>query len=97
MANEWLDENGYPTEAVISLIENWVYTDGRGLFEFIKGIWWSADTLFDDSEEHLIKLHTGGWGGNEDIIGAIEKNTMVWLNYWHTSYRGGHYEFDKPR
>jgi len=96
-ARYWLDEDGYPTEAAINLIEKWVYTDGRELFEFIKKIWWSADTLFDDSEEHLIKLHTGGWSGNEDIIAAMKKNTMVWLKYWHTSHHGGHYEFDKPK
>lgn len=38
---------------------------------------------------------TGGWSGNESIIGAMQKNRMVWNFLWEQSRRGGHYVFDK--
>ena len=36
---EYLDEDGYPTDEAIDMIEKWNYEDKRGCFEFIKSLW----------------------------------------------------------
>ena len=41
----------------------------------------------------LMEYHTGGWSGNEQIVGAMQK-TYFWVFYWQLSRRGGHYWFE---
>ena len=41
-----------------------------------------------------LRLHTLGWSGNEEIIGALKENMMFWQLTWEESKRGGHYKFD---
>ena len=38
-------------------------------------------------------ISTGGWSGNEDLIGAMQNNAMLWIMTWVSSRRGGHYTF----
>jgi len=39
------------------------------------------------------EYHTGGWSGNEDVIGALKNNLLFWPMFWQKSTRGGHYFF----
>lgn len=39
-----------------------------------------------------LELHTGGWSGNEEIIGILQ-DTFFWFFHWHKHERGGHYYF----
>lgn len=41
-----------------------------------------------------LRLHTGGWSGNEDIIKALQKNKYFFIFHWYKSERGGHYYFE---
>ena len=90
-----LDADGYPEEEDIQKIESWDYRDLPGLFAFIKTVWWMADWGWHEKgrERHI---STGGWSGNEEIIGAMRKNHMVWTLTWVQSRRGGHYIFELP-
>ena len=104
---QFLDEDGYPTEETLELIQCWHWSDCRGWFEFIKGIWWNADDAWDeikggndywlneelDPETVRYHISTFGWSGNESIIGAMKKNFM-WNTTWVQSRRGGHYIFE---
>jgi hypothetical protein len=88
----------YPTEEQLKAIEEWDYTDLEGLFRFIQSIWWMGEDMAEISdvkkdeygrEYRMVKLVTGGWSGNEDILRALHKNYMVGMISWQSSFRGG--------
>lgn len=98
-----LDEDGYPTEYALDLIEKWHFTDDKGWFEFIKELWHLRSWGWSEGEEppgwnnnekiYQYDISTAGWSGNESIIRAMERNTMLWHLTWVQSRRGGHYIF----
>ena len=99
-----LDSDGYPTHHALNLISNWHWSDSKGWFEFIKSIWWMPDwgwhegdakDEFDENKtSYRYNISTGGWSGNESIIDAMKKNTILWTTTWVQSRRGGHYIFE---
>ena len=98
-----LDEHGYPTEEAIELIKNWDANDPIGLMEFVKQCWWmpewgwhekkEKDDVFD-REVIAYLVSTGGWSGNEELIGAMRSNHIFWMMCWYSSRRGGHFVFE---
>jgi hypothetical protein len=104
MSNEFLDSDGYPTDAALEIIELWPYSDAKGWFAFIKNIWYMAswgwregkvDHEFrKDEQVYLYSISTAGWSGNESLIHSMEKNFQIWGLFWKSSRRGGHYEFE---
>ncbi len=86
------DVDRYPTDKDLDFIKNWDIKDISGLIEFLESIWWMADWGFKQLGNKL-ELHTGGWSGNESIIGALQQ-TMFWMMTWQKSERGGHYWFE---
>ena len=95
LANEdFIDDDGYPTEDALTVIELWPYDDSAGWFDFIKDTWHFANWGWHkvDSEYHI---STGGWSGNESIIHAMEQNRMLMGCTWVQSRRGGHYIFER--
>lgn len=105
MKHDMLDEDGYPTEQALEIIEKWDWNDPRGWFNFIKSIWhlaswgWSegeADHPYRaDEKVYGYSISTAGWSGNESIVHAMMKNNMLWNYCWVSSRRGGHYEFER--
>lgn len=99
------DDDGYPTEVALEIIERWGFYNHNELFKFMESIWWTPsfgwhETETDNGIEY--QLSTGGWSGNESIIYALEHNkNHVWHCCWVQSRRGGHYIFevdkDKPK
>lgn len=103
-SEEFLDEDGYPTETSLKIIELWPYQDAKGWFKFIESIWhlrswgWSegeADHDWKDGRVYLYEISTAGWSGNEIIISAMKNNWMLWNDTWVQSRRGGHYIFER--
>jgi hypothetical protein len=99
---ENLDDDGYPTDAVLDKITNWSHTDKFvHLMEFVKDIWWAADwgwreyntKDYNNRDEITYDISTGGWSGNESIINALQDNRLFWMCCWEQSNRGGHYIF----
>jgi len=95
----------YPTEEELERIENWDHTlPVMKLLDDIESLWhWSEWGFkkywgFNSLRRRVLKveLHTGGWSGNEEIIGALQK-TVFWNLYWEKSIRGGHYYFEIPK
>lgn len=86
----------YPTEEELERIKNWPYTDIPGLLEFTKSLWHFAEWGWSPPLNGVLRISTGGWSGNEDIISALRDNTMFWTLCWQSSRRGGHYEFSLP-
>jgi hypothetical protein len=99
-----LDSDRYPTQYALQLIRDWdCQKDLRGLVELLREIWNFDDyMILKTGKNHLgekvniLELHCGGWSGNEDIIGALEKNEMFFMLYWQKTERGGHYYFELP-
>jgi len=101
---DFLDDDGYPTEDALEIIEKWHWDDAKGWFKFIESIWylrswgWSEGTQPDeyDPEEwvYLYNISTAGWSGNESIIHAMKRNDWMWHLNWVQSRRGGHYIFE---
>ena len=102
--NPMLDEDGYPTQAALDIIQLWHWTDPKGWFKFIESLWaiksfgWSeGETRHDyykDKIVYLYEISTAGWSGNEAIIRAMEQNVDMWEMNWVQSRRGGHYIFE---
>ena len=88
----------YPTEDELKTVTTYEVnnTNFHDLMDYIKSIWWSPDWGWKrDGDTYHIS--TGGWSGNEDIIGALMHNTMFWMLYWKQSRVGGHYIFSMSR
>jgi hypothetical protein len=90
---------GYPTDEQLKIIEEWPIVNPQDIAEFhkimeyIKPLWEFADCGYWVQDGDIYYLHTAGWSGNEDIIGALDKNIIFWMLYWYRSERGGHYIF----
>ena len=84
----------YPTDAQLAMLKAWPTTDLRGAFEFARALWAYPD--YFSSEGRTFSISTGGWSGNENIIGAMQDNLMLWTLCWQESRRGGHYKFEIP-
>lgn len=93
-----LSEDGqYPSDVELQRIEEWPYTDLIGLFDYIGERWMYKDyweKVVDNRLRVKLSVSTGGWSGNESLIGALEKNIMAWTLTWQESRRGGHYKFE---
>lgn len=99
-----MDDDGYPTDACLGIIQTWHWSDSVGWFKFIKENWYYADWGWKEVDEphdfkkdnivHRYYISTAGWSGNEGIIRAMQANEMMWNFNWLQSRRGGHYIFE---
>lgn len=88
----------YPAKEDLEVIREWEYTGEKSIaewFEYIRNLWHWDDYIRNKGRWWW--LDTGGWSGNEEIIGAMEQNYMMWVLTWQASYRGGHYRFHVPK
>jgi len=90
--NGEFDADGYPTEGTLEKIRIWPLQNFRALIEFVGELWRYPE--YWEVAGRKIEAHTGGWSGNEEIIGALKGNQMFWSCCWQSSKRGGHYEFE---
>lgn len=98
-------EDEYPTEEQLQRIKDWDFKDSLGLAEFVVSIWhygdpwaqlsaWRKDDFGHGYRE--LRLATGGWSGNEDIVGALSTNRMFEMLCWNSSHRGGLHIYHIP-
>lgn len=95
-------EGDYPSGQALEFIKNWKGNGGQ-LLGLIKPVWrysdcgyWEEDETEDEfTAELLIRytISTGGWSGNELLIGAMQANFVFWTLTWYSSRVGGHYVF----
>lgn len=96
-ADEIFDDDGYPTEEFLAHIRDWDFRRGHDdLLKFamrghIYENYWHRE--MSDVDHAVWWISTGGWSGNEDILGALQENVMFWALCWEESRRGGHYKF----
>jgi len=93
--------NEYPREDELITIGTWNVTEKpvRELLNFVEGLWKWPDWGFKLTGKNVLRLelHTGGWSGNEELIGALKQNYLFWSMCWLKSTRGGHYWFKIPK
>ena len=86
-------DDEYPSDDDLQKIMDWPPSEIMGLIAFVMSIWhWHDYAKLDGNK---LELHTGGWSGNEDIIGVL-MDTLFWMICWESSVRGGHYYFEIP-
>jgi hypothetical protein len=82
------------TETMLKKISGWDIRDVRGLFQFIEeqmkanGYGSFTRTVMPDGRER-IRIATGGWSDNEDMLIALRYNFAIHGSYWQSSSRGG--------
>lgn len=103
------DADGYPTEETLDAIRHWPVNDLRAfeaVMDFVGRAWrypdyWGKTPHATDPEAPTRRFlryafSTGGWSGNESLVGAIEANAIVQnIGAWAWR-RGGHYEYRFP-
>lgn len=83
----------YPTQAELDEIKKWDHADPQGLIAYVRNLWhWPEMTKLNGRKVLRFTVATGGWSGNEDIIGAMMES-MFWQLWWEKSERGGRYTF----
>jgi hypothetical protein len=96
-----LDENRYPDDESLERIKNWdLQAQGiDGLLALVEENTNWADRQIHQRGKNVIyyEYHTGGWSGNEDVIGALRRNLMFWSLCWRKTEVGGHYYFRIPK
>jgi hypothetical protein len=88
-----MDPQGYPDEAELKKISEWPVIDAKAMMAFVKERWRYADWGWKQ-RGRVYELHTVGWSGNEDLIGAMIDNLLFHAMCWQSSKRGGHYVFE---
>jgi len=87
-----MDDNGYPEEDELAVIREWDAMDLRGLMKYVETLWTYRGEYFKQVGD-VWYISTGGWSGNEDIVGAMQDNYIWWALNWLQTRRGGHYIF----
>ncbi len=85
--------NDYPHEADLKRIRDWPFGEWKSFMELVTDIW-NHDYGQISQGNSRWTFVTGGWSGNEDILAAMQQNIGFWSQCWHSSYRGGQWEFE---
>jgi len=79
-------------ESVLLKIRKWPSRDPQGWFGFCASVWDGGETLFHRNgsgwEAHIDRRPI-----NEEIVRAMQDNTMLWLFWWQKTDPVGHYFF----
>jgi hypothetical protein len=89
------DAKGYPTDEEGKAIAAWPADDPTGFFAAVRAAWWAADWGWTETRhdgEVTLHVSTGGWSGNEELIGIMRRHDL-WPMTWQATRRGGHYTF----
>jgi hypothetical protein len=98
-----IDGDGYPTQEWLRFLREYRPSDELPLKRFVEEMlpsgWWYSERQMELFKPYRGKrkliLHTGGWSGNEEAIGALLSNRylLILLRYrqWNA---GGHYRFE---
>ena len=108
MTRPYVDPDGYPTTDTVKALELWPHEDIAAALDFVKAIWhWSEAATHDLSAheaailranpgERYLRLATGGWSGNEELVAALQANVMLHMLAWRLSAHGGLHIYQYP-
>lgn len=75
-----------PNRALDALRAAWI--DGYGSESETLSVAEHA-VIYANPQDRYLRLATGGWSGNEDLIEALAANTVAWGATWRLSTWGG--------
>lgn len=90
-------KDNYPEEHELQKIKNWPIakrSDMKALLDYCRSLWMWPN--YASTGGGWYRFATGGWSGNESIIGALRTNMVLWTMCWHSSHRGGLYRLKLP-
>ncbi|MFE6966969.1 hypothetical protein ACFVAJ_17795 [Agromyces sp. NPDC057679] len=86
-----------PTDDELEQVRQFTGTPEQ-LIELVRELWSPEDfvtiTKIPESKAVAVRFVTGGWSGNEEIIGTL-KRTFLRM-FWRSSTSGGAHEFHVP-
>ncbi len=82
----------YPTDEELEKIAAWPTKDPMGWVTLVSRLWNYGPPYIRRTQRRWY-LSTGGWSGNEDIIGAMRRS-YLWGFSFVSHRRGGHYVLD---
>jgi hypothetical protein len=87
------DHDGYPTCETLNTIAKWDWQKygWLALVDYVEEAWHPCG--FVARGRKYLTLVTGGWSGNESIIGALEMS-FCFPCFWEASYRGGKHVYN---
>lgn len=90
-----LDADGYPTESTLRMFEYCMSSVQyfTKVMEALAAVWRYPERVTRQGD--IWRVSTGGWSGNEDVIGALRQNHLWWTFYCRAWSAGGHYVFSK--
>lgn len=101
----FLGASPYPSDRELRRIARWPAIGEEGglkeLFSYVEKRWsldygkWEHVT--NEDSDPALRLVTGGWSGNEELIGALQQNIVAWGMTWQSSTRGGLHIFEIPK
>jgi hypothetical protein len=107
-----LGSEGYPHDMELQRIRTWPDPVWPGqlfeldaLMQYVRARWrhpeyWEERDVIDEEykgqRERSYKFSTGGWSGNESLVGAMEEHPLLGLIAPTSWRRGGHYEYRLP-
>ncbi len=94
----------YPCDEEIERVKKWEFHGPDSFVQFMAfvrliGKYWPSSDPFGWDEDPVTRTYnisTGGWSGNEAILGAMQDNLTFWMVCWQEHRRGGHYIFQLP-
>ena len=92
-----MSEDNYPSEDDLERLEYWKFHKMQDYYDyanFVVSLWDFED--YATLKGRTLKLITGGWSGNEDIIAAINSNILFRAICWEKSERGGLHIYKLP-
>lgn len=87
-------KDDYPTDEELKQIKEYnVIANTLGFLDLLEEVWNTHYGKFEltGKKVKILKLITGGWSGNEDILDVIPK--IFFTMFWQKSVRGGLYIF----
>jgi hypothetical protein len=97
-----VDDDGYPTGWGIAQLRGFTGGTPEQFVEMVRQLWWLPELIEtahstdrDGRPIVRIRLVTGGWSGNEEVIQEIDA-TFFAVFYWASSHRGGLHVFEVP-
>lgn len=83
----------YPNTIELEIVRRWPPDDLHGMMGYVYNLWHMAEWGWKKSGDEY-SISTGGWSGNEDLIGAMMDNEVWWAQFLASERRGGHYVFN---
>jgi hypothetical protein len=101
------DASGYPSEDTLHTIRTWPADDAASCLEYVRRAWSDYGSVRDTlsigersvlgaDRGRFLRFATGGWSGNEDLIGALDANVAVSARTWRMTARGGVHIYEVP-